>query len=660
MFRSMKKHRISYLISLLVVVSVLTCTFLGLRVNAATTKPSVATLESLLNNRAWVLDTIVDGDYTTHPMNDVNPLGVESFDSYATYSYTKIAEHPAMQAFISAVYFLYNGGDLMTDWLIKQPWSSIREMATSLNIEAPEEQPEEINGIIQAISDACVSITKTTKEKYYDAILKGIFNTEYDSEYYSLDDEEIYLSEIRNLFGVADKISSMKSTLSSWIGTGSDALSEYQNWYIHRFLPDYEGSITDYLNAYSKEIERAACLSGEYTVEEMNELKSWTDATQLVSIYQAYEADEDNLIDWTKSVQAATVLDKASDVLSAIGKTTDFVNGIYENYILLEALQYQKESSINVLDRLFNQTNSAKLRLSLRSIYNLMHSEYNNLTALYCATRDFIEDQDIIHDLASDTVKKAANNNIIKRNSMKTAKFCSSAVSALAILDIGLTIADRCTGIEETANKYFQIKLALDLIEDMQAVYYSDLAAYQADKTEENAQTVLDDLLFLKKTRLYVTKMVYDSGAAQVGSWIFQIFADDATEAQWKKDYQDQIHILLSATISPIASAPLSITADQLWIDTSTDCAKVYQDGETYYILEASKRFLNGLIFHGNTLRFYGGGAFYTSLLQTNVTDSVTISAGTSVVIGSDCSVSSLKFNSGTVTINGNASIGKA
>lgn len=658
----MRKPKVKILISAFMVSTIVLCSAFGLRTNAATTKPSVVTLETLLNDRTWVLDTIVKGDYTTHPLNSIDTVLVESFDDYAEYSYTKINEDPKMRAFIRVADFLYNGGDYITDWLWNENWSTIREMGANLNVSVPESMPEdqdEVTAVFQTIADAFNTISKTRTEKYYDDILKKMFNTEYDSEYYSIDDEEIFISEIRNLFGIANKISSVEGTLSSYINWANDAVASDQAWYINNFLPDYKDSITDYLNEFSEEIERAACLSGEYTVEDLQELEKWTDTTQLISIYQSYETDNNNLINWTNSVQAQTVLNKASDVLTAIGKTTDFVNSIYENYVLLEALQYQKESSIDVINRLFNNTSDGKLRLSLSSIYGLMNTEYTNLTSLYCSTMNVIENQDIIHDLGEKTVKKIANNIIIKRNNMKLAKFCSSVASASALLDVGLTLADKCTGIEETASKYYEIGLALDLIDDMRTVYDNDLAAYYANKTEENAQKVLDDILFLKKARLCVTKLVYDSGAAQVGSWIFQIFADDATEQQWERDYQSQLDVLLSATISPIYSSPMVVSADRMLINTSADYASIYKDGKYHYVIEISKRCLNGLIFEGQSLSLSGGGSFYSSTLQVNNVGSVIINEGTSVYC--DCfyqeGSTSLGINNALLHVNSDLEI---
>ena len=588
--------------------------------------PSAAIVDSLLSDRSWVIDVIVNGDYSTHPY-----LTVQSFDDYAEHSYTNFKNNDMLYALMMATQFIYNGEGYLVDYLVKEPLSVLLDMAEELAVSIPDESKEDKNMVAQLIADSADSLTQTTDEKYYDYILKGIFTTEYSSpSQLGLEDEESYLADVRMYSSLIGDLKGLVDDYKDVFSITGDLLERYKYEYINDFVPEYIGSISDYL-----ENTEAIMRSGQTEEYLKSNSKSLTDSLYTLTMYQRYDGvDNQELLAWKLPLQSEYALKKANTVIKDAGFIVSCLNTAFQNLILLESLQYQKDSSLSVLNSLAQLTNNSKLVNSASNIRDLMNDEYDALTVLYRTGFDVVESKDFVTDLTKKGISKASTYVLKDVVSTKTAKFASKVLAVKAAADLAANIGDRAVGAEETAKKFFQIDLALSLIETLKSLYAKDLMAYSSDPTEENAQKVLDDLLFLKKTRLFTCKMVNDSAEAQLDSWIGKLLSDGTEKDGWAAQYQGQIDILLSATLSPVSFDTFELNSnDVLTINTSTDTA-LYKKGTEYYTIgEASRRLMGGIVLNGGTL--YISGADGSGVYIPSI-----ISKGNSTIgIQADCNI---------------------
>ena len=591
-----------------------------------TPTPSKAILDTLLSDRRWVLDVIVNGDYTTHPY-----LTAQSFDDYAEYTYTNFKNDDMLYTLMLATQFLYNGEGYLIDYLLKQPLSMLLDIAEELALSISDDKKDDPNFIAQLIADSANSLTKTTDEKYYDYILKGIFTTEYSSPSQpNLEDEETYLADLRMYSSLIGDLKSFYDDYKDVYSFTNDLLERHKYEYINNFIPEYIGSVSDYL-----ENTEAIMRSGQSEEYLKRNSKDLTGSLYTLTMYQRYDGvDNKELLAWKLPLQTEYALKKANKVIKAAGDVVSFTNTTFQNFVLLEALQYQKDSSISVLDSLVELTNNSKLGNSASTIRNLMSEEYNALTILYRTGFDIIEKEDFVTDLTKKGISKTSTYILKDVVSTKTAKFASKVMAVKAAADLAANIGDKAVGAEETAKKFFQIDLALSLIETLKSIYSKDLMTYNSNSTEENAQKVLDDLLFLKKARLFVCKMVNDSAKSQLDSWIGKLLSDGTEKDGWAAQYQNQVDVLLSATLSPVSFDTFYLNSnDVLNINISTDTA-LYKKGSEYYTIgEISRRLMGGVVLNGGTLYISGadGSGF-------NI-PSIISKANSTIGIQADCNV---------------------
>ncbi len=615
------KKILAVIVSLCIVVS----TIIFSRADTKST-PSAVLLDSLLDDRSWVLDVIVNGDYTTHPY-----LTVQSFDDYAEYTYTNFKNDDMLYTLMLATQFLYNGEGYLIDFLVKQPLSMLLDIAEELALSVSDDKKEDSGFIAQLIADSADSLTKTTEEKYYDYILKGIFTSEYSSDSQpGLEDEETYLTDVRMYSSLIGDLKGLVDDYKDVYSSAGDLIERHKFEYINNYIPEYIGSISDYLDN-----TEAIMRSGQSEEYIKNNSKSLTDSLYTLTMYQRYDGtDNQELLAWKLPLQTEYALKKTGKVLKNAGTAISAVNAAFQNLILLESLQYQKDSSLSVLDSLIETTDNSKLENSASNIRDLMSNEYDEYTILYRTGFDMVENQDFVTDLTQKGISKASTYILKDVVSTKTAKFASKAMAVKAAADLAANIGDKAVGAEETAKKFFQIDLALSLIETLKSIYTKDLMTYSSDPTEENAQKVLDDLLFLKKARLFTCKMVNDSAESQLDSWIGKLLSDGTEKDGWAAQYQGQVDILLSATLSPVSFDTFELNSgDILTVNISADTA-LYKKGSEYYTIgEVSRRLMGGVVLNGGSLYINGadGSGFYIPSI---------ISKGDSTIgIQADCNV---------------------
>ncbi len=562
--------------------------------------PSKDLLEAILNDRTWVLDTLLEGDYSTNPCEYL--ANTPNFKAYSQDVYDRFVSDKKLAALIRVADVIYNAGGYIADALVNEPLATLQELALYYGVEIPEENKEDVDYIVTALTNVLGSFNKTREEKYYEYILNGIFTADFSSPaQITVEQEEATIAELQTLSEQYDDIEGIIKDQKDLVKFGTSVTENIKYNYINDILPLYSYSVNEYLDSYSIVGNTMA-----YTQDMIDENRnSFTDSLYTMSMLQKYDSNDESVKVWRSHIQGENLLKKTNNILKPAGETVAFVNSALNNYVLVESLQSQRETTVGALDSLYNISTNVKLRNAVATYRNLINDEYDGLTFLYKTGVDTITDGNLIYDTASKFVTKKITNLILNHASVSTVKLVSKAASVLAAVNITSFLTDVVTGVEETVKKVYQIEHALKMIDYMKAAYEEDLSIYLDDKTEENAQAVLNDLMFLRKIRMFTCKLAHDSAVNQLDSWLGKLLTgnDETLVEDWDYGYEEQIEVLLSASINPISKTPFTLNeGDSMVIYADKNYAVCKLGGLTYYLVEPAERMMSGLIINGGEL----------------------------------------------------------
>lgn len=122
--------------------------------------------------------------------------------------------------------------------------------------------------------------------------------------------------------------------------------------------------------------------------------------------------------------------------------------------------------------------------------------------------------------------------------------------------------------------KIFECKYLEKIIDEAVKTYKTDLASYQSDKTDENAEKVLTDLDFIKALRLYGEKAAYGSMSAQMESLIGEVLGGGMTKEYLDRRYQSMVDAFLGCTFNPVSNHKLVLSSGDVLNIMNNDDAK--------------------------------------------------------------------------------------
>ena len=562
-------------------------------------KPSKVLLEAMLNNRSWVLDTIVDGDYSSHPFMDC-----QNFDDYTYPIFQRVEESECIKPIMTICnYVLTNPLETVRDFLLGLDLLSLQEMASSYDVPIPEEFMEDEEYICNQLISAVYDTHNTRLEEHYEYVLNGVFTTEYESEtQISVSEEESRVSEYQTMAAHQNDLSGAIAFLNETSDSINDTMGIYKIDYSKEFLVPYKTSVNTYLSA------RAGCAKDANMVDRGNLVESLY-SMSLVQQTESGVFDGDDSIEfknWKNSFIADKFMSGANKVINGAGKIASFTSSAINNSLLLESLQYQRKSTIDGLRSLYNYTDEIQMKDAVKGYLNLIDGTFCNVTISNRMGFDALWDSNIIQDAVENKTIKYVSEIIEKKKSISTAQLVSKAVSSILMIELAIFITDMVSGIFQTSERFFQIKSAMSMIETMRGAYYSDFEEYRANRTEGNASKVLNDLLLLKKIRLFTCKMIYDSAAHQLETPIGWVISNEESVENWRNSYQNQVDILLSATLDPIGRTPFEVNdGEELYVYVDKNYAILKRNNKNYIVCEIAERLLGGIRLNNGKVDFY-------------------------------------------------------
>lgn len=553
--------------------------------------PNVVLLEAMLNgDRHWVLDTLVDDDRAKNPYNNEKSLMATSLSQYVN------KDDPDYNALYAAVV------NMLKDHYYKHVWTQdfkalLVDYATEVG---------KIFSSDDAFLDFGNDLRKTAEEEGYDNILVETFSDEYTTSWgESVGDQEEALKTVSEL---KDKVDSVSKLTTFWKNIYKPGTSEGEAFfnYINEVLNPLMNSGGEYLKNFNKleGKEKQITASAVVLATSLGTANLLAQSSASCSVTATLTKD---LFDYVAGSDV-------QEMIKGVEKGLELTSGALDQYSFLNRLCQQKE-----------QFHDTLLRVSERAD-DSGNENMSRVFTQYAKKMDSaIDSNQIGYDML---VKNLSKVNIESkglklfqsyREIEKKAKSYyekSGYKSLAALFDSGMSFIDKLTGLKQVCMGTSELCYLSDIIDQTKSVYESDLNAYNASKTEDNAKKVLNDLQLLQRLRLQGENISYKMSKSQLTSWIGKLASgyniqdwakgEEETELSkaWKEHYQNSIDSLIGATLNPVAIKSWHIkNGENLEIsynkDKGTYQGRYTVNSKTKYIYEMQYRLLAGLTVDG-------------------------------------------------------------
>lgn len=606
------KKIVSILISISIIITSCSVAFYAKATNDVDV--NVKLLESLLNDREWVIETLEKGILDNNPYNIVNTSATsETLLDEVLQNYKNDA---AFKTLVDAMDVYANTGEYL---------SGITDSVLEL---------------FGGNSDAANKVVASTDELKYESILNEVLKTDYYSSWGdTLFEENMNLEKLRQQSKMLKKLRTYQTVLKDYIGMNygdSNAIIVYDP--NDTVTADYKLNIQDYvghfLDAYQEDLEKY--LNNVVSIPSVDNNESLkkkivsVGALAAVSLYErtvipetSYDLDDmyyDGMYDDTMAI-----LKGAGKVLKIANKTTDCA-------ILLEALQSQKNTTVKTMTRIEKNTSDKDLAKVFNNYSDLINSAGNKKTLAYETVTNYLRNENTVTNIISTGCKKGMNK-IVEESAKKyvnakTVVLANSIANAAEIVSITVWVADMATGIEQTAKKIYECKYLKKIINEAVKTYRNDLAIYNKNKTDANAEKVLADLDFLKMLRLYGEKCAYGSMSAQMESVIGQVLGGGQTKEYLDRRYQGMVDTFLGCTFAPVSNNEFNLSkGDVLNLRAESIngkkilCADLNKkNGNIISFAEADMRLLGGINLNGATINIFDNNlGVYLPIINNSV-----------------------------------------
>lgn len=608
----MKKRLISIAVVLSIVASLFTFNIYS---KAATSyvSPNVAILENILyGDRQFVLDTLIGTnyktDFSTNPHALVNYIGNENtmMDNVLSQFQNKDDPlyNPAYKAAVDIMEKIYNGDDYIqhaADWVT----AFAADLLSIFSSDA------------QRVMD---DLTYSVSQIQYESILKEALAADYTSSNGTeLSTTEL---ELQNLKRLNDAVSCLKAFQAFAFSYGKanhydEKDEDFRNAY------DY---YTQYLTSYSDSIEKAlGSFSKVMNLGDTEDIASFIAFMGTVAQYDLHCAELEAFD--SEIPQYAAEYFVSSEELEKMKFDKSVISGVsnaLSSYMFINSIALQRDAIGDTLMRMSNTANPS-LRPILMKFANEVGKAGDAKLMGYESLMKVLRDENATVDFAKwGTKKLSEKSSIIKTFKKKalTDTALSKAISgATNVVNISSWCADKTMSFGDTCKKTYELKYLKTLIAQAICTYEDDLDVYLANKTDENARIVLDDLLMIQKLRLRGETIAYKMTEGQWKSPLGKLLAtgtlaeDKMLMEYLTQSYQSRVDAFIGASAMPFTTDSLTVkNGETLTINYNESYGGLYAtyrkaDGTEYGIGELKYRIANGLtVGNGGTIRTISNG----------------------------------------------------
>lgn len=568
-------------------------------------------LDSLIKDRPWVLESLVYGNIADNPYSQNPEVNTNGSTFLKTELLDNYQESKLLKGLVSAIEVYENP----KEYLAQLTEEEIELLSDAFGVDTSDSLANAIDGWLNGID-----------ELRYESILNDVLLSNYTSTYgSSLFDTDLKLETLRQRAAVYNKLSSYQTALSTHLNL-TNKQSSIIIYDPTNFVEDeYEITTEDYVNnmlgAYDENLktylEQSINLPG---LEGKSALKGKMLSTSALAMSLAceYAVGNDNSSVMHEMFREYLCDDVVAS-LDALGSVLDLESYSVNQAIMLEALVNQKNTTVDTMKRLSDISTDKNMEQMLMHYVELCEKQGDTNTLSYDNVVAYLKNQNTVPNLMEKLAKKGVTSFLqepLNYNGCSDYVLSNTIADGLsksaAVVSLGVWLGDQITGIKGTSKSIFLCKSVDRLIDNMAALYSQDLEAYNRDKTEKNAEKVINDLELLKKLRLYGEKVAVNASKSQLDSWIGALLSDDSDLASLESRYQANIDLLLGCDISPVGNTPLNLSQGESLKVYYDDVSKPYttmgicQKDKEYFYPEVEYQLLGGVALNGGTLSLTG------------------------------------------------------
>ncbi len=617
----MKKRLISIAVLLSIITSLFTVNMFS---SAATADTNVNKnlLEGMLNNRSWVIDTLINDDYSTNPHAIVNGINDEKSMMATALSQYENEDDPnysaAYKTMVDTLNTWYHAGDYASD---------IANLMTNWAADVIE-----FFGGSESATSSLRNAADTAKNMQYDNILQEVLEADYTaSSGQTLSGSNSQLVQLRKISDGVGMITSFISATKSITGLDS-ATAESTSAYVNDVLIPTADSYEAVMNNVAK-------VTGADVGEEEQALLGLSKALGMALVYDSIVIDSDTS-GAAVSIAPQYLLDDSTKMLIDLGSNmANFASNTMDSYMYISSIQTQKESVAGVMDRTAAHLANADTIKLLNRYSGLIKEAADKKTSNYTYIATMLRNSGTLTKYTEKKTSEALKSLATRFIPCYEESIIPSALASVTgVIGTATFLGDGVTGIKDTSTKTLELKNLRELITFFKATYERDMATYQANPTEENAAKVIDDLAFIQRLRLRGETIAYNMSKNQLEKPLGQIIAgtsDAAILDYYNYYYQSHVDAIIGASVVPFTTDTFTVGNDEIltieYDSTNNIAFTRYRkaDKSIYNFAEPQYRFING----------------------------ITVASGGTLVVSSSIPISYVENRGGTVGINTHANI---
>lgn len=576
-------------------------------------------LEIVINERPWIIDTLVYNDRTNNPYNAVVTFNGQSMKDEVLENYKA---NDAYQMLIDAMALYADTGEYISGFTD----DVISVFMSWFGDDTPE-------GALKVADD----LVKSTSELKYESILNDVLVADYKASWgETLQDSNMNLEYLRQQNELLKKLSIYQTRLMNATGAGFVGESEILVFDSAKSVTaDYKITLEDYvthfLDSYEtdlkKSVRKTLDIPGVKDGSELERKINTAIALGAIGIYENV-IFPDSMAPFTDEIYSECFFPGIVEIMKDNGKVIDLGEKTTKFAMLMEALRCQKESTVATMESLANITDDEKLVKVLKNYSEIVEAEGNNKILAYEAISNYISSEQKVSNIVKTGIEKTAAkslemilNTIDKsKDKVLSSSIADGIATAGRVASLSVWAADEAVNIKDTSKKTVVLKYLNRLISQAVTLFRYDYNTYSDNKTEENAKKVLNDLEFLKQLRLYGEKTAYNCIKNQMESWVGLLLGGGDTLELWQKRYQNSIDTYIGCTASPVSYNKLVLAeketlviekkpypGDSDYAGSYYTCATIYKaDGTSYSFAEPEYRCFTGIDLNGATLKILG------------------------------------------------------
>ena len=562
-------------------------------------------LESILSDRYWLIETLVDGNLNNNIYAATNgQTGFMLNEVLENYQ-----KDEAFKFLVDAME-RYSNGDEYASGLTDSILSTLMELFGLSEI-------DEVGSNVD-------SLVKSVDELKYESIIKDVLVNDYTSSWGETYNEQNMQYEImKQSAEICNNISNFSSSAADIIGLSSSGLqgsvitydpfneneADYKvttENYVNHILKSYEGVVSNLVNDDKFEMLDSNKALKKKVLE--------ASSVALASAYQKVVFDTSETSPMLAQIFCEDFSEEYASLAKKSGKAFKLADNVLEQCILADSIVAQKEGMTATLNRVAINTPDKNIKKTMNGFNKIVDDSSDeyilNQIAEYCGS------EKVISNFVKSKIEKSLSKYAIDAATfpVKSAKqmSCSAVMKALSIIELSTWVADTATGIKDTSKKTYICKYINKLINEVVKTYKIDLKNYQNNKTDENAALVLKDLELLKALRLYGEKTAYDTIRNQTDSWIGILLGGNDVAEYLDTKNQNSIDNLLGCSFERKSASEITLSEGDIFTiaDDTTQGGKKFTravwkkaSGGTITFAEPDYKLANGIYLNGGELR---------------------------------------------------------